>query len=69
MSKQTMHELVLEAGAGPCDPRDEIEDWIDELLDLRVALAGSQAAIAEIDFHLRRAASWLADREAGRRCA
>lgn len=64
-----MPDLILEAGAGPCDSTDEIEGWIDYLLELRQALKEESAAVREIDYHLGRAVTWLEEREAGRRCA
>lgn len=64
-----MRGLMLEPRAGPCDSAREIEDWIDELLDLRLTLEEYRAAVEEIDYHLRQAVTWLAEREAGHRCA
>lgn len=64
-----MPELILKTQAGPCDSAEEIRAWIDELLELRQALADESAAVREIDHQLRRAVVWLEDREAGKRCA
>lgn len=65
----TETEMLVEPRAGPCDPRREIEAWIDELLDLRLEMEGNRALVAEIDHHLQRAVEWLAESEAGRLCA
>lgn len=64
-----MRDLMLEPQAGPCDPAHEIEDWIDDLLELRLTLDGYGAAVDEIDFRLRQAVVWLEEREAGVKCA
>lgn len=64
-----MSELLLQSPVGPCDPPGVIEEWVDELLDLRLEYADETEIVAEVDYYLRQAAEWLGAREAGQQCA
>ncbi|MFQ5678965.1 MAG: hypothetical protein ACE5HP_05860 [Gemmatimonadota bacterium] len=50
-------------------PPGVIEEWVDELLDLRLEYADETEIVAEVDYYLRQAAEWLGAREAGQQCA
>lgn len=64
-----MEKMLLQSPVGPCDPPAMIEDWIDELLDLRLQYATQAQIVAEIDYRLRQASAWLGARERGLKCA
>ncbi len=60
---------LIEQKVGPCASARQIEDWIDELLDLRSGMGGYSPAVQEINYHLRIALGWLGAHQAGLRCA
>jgi hypothetical protein len=60
---------LIEQKVGPCASVRQIEDWIDELLDLKSGMGGYSPAVQEINYHLGIALGWLGARHAGLRCA
>ncbi len=60
---------LIEQKVGPCASARQIQDWIDELLELRSGLGGHYSAVQEINYHLGIALGWLGARHAGLRCA
>ncbi len=60
---------LIEQKVGPCASARQIEDWIDELLDLKSGMRGHSPAVQEINYHLGIALGWLGARRAGLRCA
>lgn len=60
---------LIEQKVGPCAPARQIQDWIDELLELRSGMGGYSPAVQEINYHLAIALGWLGARRAGLLCA